>query len=261
MISLMHESQPRGHLLVNGQLPTDTQLTVLAGCTYEQLPELICELENAGVFSRTAKGVIYSRRMTRDEKIAIKSRKNGKTGGNPTLCNERDNKSWDNPKDNPTLKPKSIETRVEIKKKDICPKSRKRISYPDEFNSFWLAYPTDANMSKKEAWQEWGRLDDEDKSTAFESLKAFNAYCNKNSDYRPIHANRYLKYRRFDGHAAASAELVERQTKSKVHLIKGTPPFDAWNAYKVRRGQRPISRSEWWFPTEWPPGHENSLRA
>ena len=143
------------------------------------------------------------------------------------------------------------------KKKDISPKRKKRISYPDDFNSFWQAYPTDANMSKKEAWQEWGRLDDEDKTTAFESLKAFNAYCNKHSDYRAIHANRYLKHRRFDGHAEAGKEIAERQKKSKVHLVKGTPPFDAWNAYKALRGERPISRKEWWFPTEWPPGHEN----
>lgn len=148
-----------------------------------------------------------------------------------------------------------------LKKKDISPKPQKRISYHDDFNSFWLAYPTDANMSKKEAWQEWGKLDSEDKTIASESMKAFNAYCNKNPDYRPIHANRYLKYRRFDGHAEAGAELTERQNQSKVHLIKGTPPFDAWNAYKVSRGERPISRKEWWFPTEWPPGHENKMLA
>ena len=68
MIGLMHEAVPYGHLLMSGNSPTDSQLALLAGAPSDQIPDLIGELEAAGVFSRTTKGVIYSRRMTRTAK-------------------------------------------------------------------------------------------------------------------------------------------------------------------------------------------------
>jgi hypothetical protein len=58
---------------------------VLVGCLPEQLLELFDELESAGVFSRNGNGVIYSRRMTRDNKRRITAQKNGKNGGNKAL--------------------------------------------------------------------------------------------------------------------------------------------------------------------------------
>jgi len=87
MLAVMHEATPRGHLIVNGTAPSDPQLGVLTGCPGGDLAGLIGELEAAGVFSRTGKGVIYSRRMTRDEKRARAARRNGQRGGNPSLCN------------------------------------------------------------------------------------------------------------------------------------------------------------------------------
>ncbi len=115
MIALLHEADPYGHLLVTGKPPTDTQLAMLAGAPSEQIPELLGELESAGVFSRTGKGVIYSRRMTRDEKKRTTARKNGKSGGNPNLCSSGGKTPSDNPRDNPRvkggLKPKRLEAR------------------------------------------------------------------------------------------------------------------------------------------------------
>lgn len=88
MIALMHEAAPYGHLLVSGRSPTDAQLAVLAGAPPDQVPELIGELESAGVFSRTKEGVIYSRKMTRAAKKAALDRKAGNRGGNPKLKEE-----------------------------------------------------------------------------------------------------------------------------------------------------------------------------
>lgn len=68
MLALMHKAYPYGHLLVYGKAPTDTQLASLARCPQDQIPSLLDELESAGVFSRTRTGLIYSRRLTRDEK-------------------------------------------------------------------------------------------------------------------------------------------------------------------------------------------------
>lgn len=96
---IMHEATPYGHLVLNGHPVTNDQLSALAGTSPAQISALLGELETAGVFSRTGKDVIYSRRMTRDEKKAKVSAKNGKNGGNPTLCKTKDFPAWDNTQD------------------------------------------------------------------------------------------------------------------------------------------------------------------
>ncbi|MGB4101061.1 MAG: hypothetical protein WBK91_04055 [Alphaproteobacteria bacterium] len=68
LMCLMHDSEPYGHLLVNGNIPTDMQIATMTGGLPDQIPSLLDELEKAGIFSRTRPGVIYSRRMTRDER-------------------------------------------------------------------------------------------------------------------------------------------------------------------------------------------------
>lgn len=74
LLCIMHEAAPYGHLTINGRPATDTQLATLTGTDLSTVRQLLTELEEAGVFSRNRNGVIYSRRMTRDEK----RRKDGK---------------------------------------------------------------------------------------------------------------------------------------------------------------------------------------
>jgi len=109
LISIMHEASPYGHLLVSGLAPTDAQLAVLVGAPSDQIPNLVGELEAAGVFSRTKEGVIYSRRMTRVAKKSAIARKNGKNGGNPTLRKQTGNSPSDNQKATNQVKPQKPE--------------------------------------------------------------------------------------------------------------------------------------------------------
>lgn len=84
MLGIMHRAEPYGHLLVNGKKPSDEQLAALARAPADQIRALTHELEEAGVFSRTRNGTIYSRRMTRDEKKRLdgeKSQRNGRITG------------------------------------------------------------------------------------------------------------------------------------------------------------------------------------
>lgn len=77
-ICLMHEAKPYGHLVLNGQPVSDDMLSRWAGIPLDQIETLMSELEKAGVLSRTANGVVYSRRMTKDfqrAKIGSKSAK------------------------------------------------------------------------------------------------------------------------------------------------------------------------------------------
>jgi hypothetical protein len=99
MLAIMHRSERYGQLLISGKAPTDTQLALLVGASPDEVSALITELGSSGVFSRTAKGVIYSRRMTRDHRKAETARKNGSLGGNPTLSKKTGNSGLDNQED------------------------------------------------------------------------------------------------------------------------------------------------------------------
>lgn len=84
-------------------------------------------------------------------------------------------------------------------------KPKKRTAYPEAFEAFWKAYPTDPIMSKKAAFDAWGRLSEEDRDKAGQAVSAFAKHCQANPDYRPVHAVRFLSQRRFDGFAGDSA--------------------------------------------------------
>lgn len=56
----MHNANPYGHLLVNGQSPTDAQLGVLAGAPAEQVTALKKELLKEGLIKVSRDGVIFA---------------------------------------------------------------------------------------------------------------------------------------------------------------------------------------------------------
>ncbi len=85
MICVMHEAEPYGHLLINCRAPSHRQMAALFGVTEKDVVAMVTELEEAGVFSRTPEGVIYSRRMVKDEARRSKARVDGRKGGNPNL--------------------------------------------------------------------------------------------------------------------------------------------------------------------------------
>lgn len=250
MLALMHEAEPRGHLLVQGRSVSAKQIASLAGCSSKAADEAILELEQAGVFSKTDEGTIFSRRMVRDTEKAQKDHANGKGGGNPRL------KEGVNPGVNGVDKAKNLEERG---KKDnsltaVRPKRvRTKIDYPEKFELLWKAFPTDALMSKNKAFAAWQKLSDDDQDLVLESVPAFRAYCQSHSDYRPVHLVRYITERRFDGFAS-----LEKQVSSSVFVKHGTPQWRAWEAYwRAKEGRGPPCVGEGWrFPTEWPPLEE-----
>lgn len=133
MIALMHEAVPYGHLLVSSRSPTGAQLAVLAGAPSDQISELIGELESAGVFSRTKEGVIYSRKMTRIAKKSAIARKNGKNGGNPSLCKQTENSALVNQNPTDRDKPQKLEARSQKEKEELRSSKKKGCRIPDGF--------------------------------------------------------------------------------------------------------------------------------
>ncbi|NBW77378.1 MAG: winged helix-turn-helix domain-containing protein [Sphingomonadaceae bacterium] len=70
LICIAHEGTPYGHLTINGKPITTRQIGTITGAGEREAAKLMQELEDAGVFSRTDDGVIYSRRMVRDYEAA-----------------------------------------------------------------------------------------------------------------------------------------------------------------------------------------------
>jgi hypothetical protein len=68
MLFVAHNSQRYGYLEADGKAIPDEQLARRCGCaSVEEYRNLLAELFAAGVPSRTTDGVIYSRRMVRDQ--------------------------------------------------------------------------------------------------------------------------------------------------------------------------------------------------
>lgn len=97
LLCIAAECDTYGHLAVNGRALTLDDLSVMTGHSTAENELLLQELERNGVFSRTRTGVIYSRRMNRDAKILAEAKKNGKSGGNPSLSKTKKKIEGDNP--------------------------------------------------------------------------------------------------------------------------------------------------------------------
>jgi hypothetical protein len=91
LLGIMHECTPYGHLTVDGRPASDAASARLCHVELREFKKLLAELEGAGVPSRTEAGILYSRRMVRDEHIRNVRAEAGKLGGNPNLINGKDN--------------------------------------------------------------------------------------------------------------------------------------------------------------------------
>lgn len=68
MLFIAHNSQHYGYLEADGKAIPDEQVARRCGCaSVEEYRNLLAELFSAGVPARTSEGVIYSRRMARDQ--------------------------------------------------------------------------------------------------------------------------------------------------------------------------------------------------
>lgn len=85
MLCLMHQAPRRGYLeLAEGVPIGESQIARMVGESVNRVVNLIEEMRLTGVFSEE-NGVIFSRRMVRDEKRFAANTENGKKGGNPQL--------------------------------------------------------------------------------------------------------------------------------------------------------------------------------
>jgi hypothetical protein len=98
MLDLMHYGEPYGHLAVaaSGDPVTVTELARLVGVSPQKTRKLLDELRGKNVFSETQTGVIYSRRMVRDEEVRAKRAKGGaKSLENPNVPRPKSERTTD----------------------------------------------------------------------------------------------------------------------------------------------------------------------
>ena len=67
MIDLMHDGSPRGYLTAGGVPISPAELARIVGMPHPRVKRWLSELEQRNVFSRNEDGIIYSRRMVKDE--------------------------------------------------------------------------------------------------------------------------------------------------------------------------------------------------
>jgi hypothetical protein len=90
-LAASNKGRDHGFLVLTGRKPTYAEIARLVQSTAEEVQALIAELGRNGVFSVDKRGVIYSRRMVRNEK----NRRNGREGGNPILLEQQRNRKSD----------------------------------------------------------------------------------------------------------------------------------------------------------------------
>lgn len=136
MLDLMHDGEPYGHLTAGGVAIDTATLAGMAGITPRKCAALLHELERRGVFSRTAEGSIYSRRMVKDERIRTIRAKAGRLGGNPDLLKQPDNQTA-------KQKPTPAVAVATAKPTDAV------------FEEAWASYPKRPGNSKADAYRQW----------------------------------------------------------------------------------------------------------
>lgn len=95
-----------------------------------------------------------------------------------------------------------IRKKVSIVRAQRAP--RTKLTYSEEFETgFWVPYPRSQNMSKKEAWQQWEKLDPSSREAACKAIEPFKKYLSSKPNLETVHACRFLSQRRFDGYSEA----------------------------------------------------------
>lgn len=115
MLCLMHESEQRGVLVLNGSAMTPASLARLLGLDIQILSTTLTSLLTSGVASQFEdSGAIYSRRMVRDEKLRKIRSEAGNKGGNPVLLKQN---LTTGVKQNPTPSARAHTPKVKVKMK------------------------------------------------------------------------------------------------------------------------------------------------
>ncbi len=124
MIAIMDDCSPRGHLVApNGDPMPLSALAMQAGRPEAEVAAALAELEANRVFSRTPRGIIFSRRMARDAVIREARSEAGKASGRARTANKRPNKTPTNGSTKPEQTPQQNANKTPTQPFDFAAKA------------------------------------------------------------------------------------------------------------------------------------------
>lgn len=140
MLMLMHDSDQRGYLVLNGRPMSDEAIARLLGLDKQIFSKALSNIKANGVCSvRESDQAIYSRSMVRRAELSSKRAISGKSGGNPKLLKQTPSKpptkTTANPQpnsDNESENANANEDPIEILKKSH-PELTEALEYDDPF--------------------------------------------------------------------------------------------------------------------------------
>jgi len=182
ILLLMHESDQRGKLLLNGNPMPDEALARLLGLDLQKLKKIKSTLLDYGVASiDKASGALICRRMVNDEQIRRKRAEGGKKGAkygkrggrppkNPSKTPNDDGegvnkKPLKNPPSSSSSSSSSSTTR------HTGESSQAHDDYTTGFESFWELYGI--KKGKKKAWLKWKNLTETERAKIMENVPIF----------------------------------------------------------------------------------------
>ena len=209
MLFVAHNSQHYGYLEVDGHPIPDEQLFRRCGCSsVEEYRNLFAELQAAGVPSRTADGVIFSRRMARDQEQRDATAQRVRKHRERLTCNA-------------SVTPMSREE-VRSQKSEIRSQSksntRESDSLPiaDGFEKFWTAYPKKVDKpASARAWRKVMKPEEADAILARIELNKIGEWAGKEKRYIPNPAT-WLNGRRWTDEILGASTDGKRNAKPPV---------------------------------------------
>ena len=184
LLCIMFEAPRRGYLEHKiGEKISNLQLARVLGIKEKKVENVLRELIDCNVCSVDDNGVLFSRRMVRDERVSQVRRECGSLGGNPILLNQEDNQTsnQNGSKTQANAKPKrkqnptpstssSLSTAIPTTLDGVAkPQPRKARTTDltavqlERFERWYVEYPK--KVSRGEAEKAWRALDPSDALT------------------------------------------------------------------------------------------------
>lgn len=160
LIALMHDGEPYGYLSINGKPLEYKKIARFMGISVSNLEKVIEEILDNNIFSRGDDGVIFCRRMVRDNYLRKARGEGGKKGGNPNLkdtdkdndkVNLQDNLSVDTTMESPESRVQSPEANantIDSVKDPNLPQTPDPRELPNIWSEFCPSLPQVRELSK-----------------------------------------------------------------------------------------------------------------
>lgn len=235
MLAIMSTCEKRGFFMIAGRAVTPKKLAGLTNGSEREVVKLIDELRENGVFSEDEAGLIYSRRMKRDQEVMLAAIENGSKGGNPTLIqNTQENsdsrirggltpldnhthKLQEARSKNPPIVPTGDEPTLELETEDANSGSETEGPARD-FEAFWSAYPRkDGKASARKAYDRARRKIGHEAIMRAVSAWPFGENVRNGQDFRP-HPASWLNGERWNDESVihATAKPIASQYPPEV---------------------------------------------